>query len=90
MLKHAAVHVGSSKITQGTTRIKHTLDSRAQYLQEYISFSTGLHASVHWPRTVRGAGLHAQGLGGQAMCANLVGLSLGNGILLPLGWLSKL
>lgn len=60
----AAAHVSSSKITQGTTIAKHTFGSRALYLQEYVSRSTDLHASVHRPRTVRGAGLHAQGLGG--------------------------
>lgn len=60
----AAVDMGSSKITEGTTRTEHTFGSRALYLQEYISRSTDLHTSVHRPRTVGGAGLHAQGLGG--------------------------
>jgi len=58
----AAVHMGSSKITQSTTRTKHTFGTRALHLQEYISRSTDLHASVHWPRIVRAVGLHAQGL----------------------------
>lgn len=60
----AAAHVGSSKITQGTTRAEDTFGSRALYLQEYVSHSTDLHASAHWPKIVGGAGLHAQGLGG--------------------------
>lgn len=60
----AAAHVGSSRITQGTTRTKHMFGSRALYLQEYVSHSTDLHASVPQPRIDGGAGLHAWGLGG--------------------------
>lgn len=64
----ATAHVSSSKITQGTTRTKHAFGSRAFYLQECISRSTDLHASVHQPRTVGSAGQHTQRLGDKHVC----------------------
>lgn len=86
----ASAHMSSSKITQGTTRSKHVFGSGALYLQEYVSRNTDLHVSVHWLRIIGGTGLHAQGFRVISACANLVRLSLRNGILLPSGWSSKL
>lgn len=57
--------MSSTKIIQGTTRSKHMFSSRAFYLQECISCSTDLYASVHQTRTIRSAGLHTLGLGAE-------------------------
>lgn len=58
-----AAHVNSSKITEGTTGAEHTFGSRAFYLQEYVSWSTDLHASVCRTSSLRAPGLQAQGTG---------------------------